>query len=58
MDGDADEPAAPRNDALAAFEWLGDAFIVMRSELAGEPAWDFVFGHNDPRNTYVVLHQR
>jgi hypothetical protein len=40
----------------AVFEWLGDAFIVVRSELAGEPAWDFVIGHNDPRNPYVVLY--
>ncbi len=40
----------------AVFEWLGDAFIVMRSELAGEPAWDFVIGHNDPQDSYVVLY--
>jgi hypothetical protein len=40
----------------AVFEWLGDVFIVMRSELAGEPAWDFVIGHNDPHDRYVVLY--
>ena len=34
---------------MLVFEWLGDAFIVMRSEFAGEPAWDFVIGHNDRR---------
>src|SRR5215213_6350322 len=40
----------------ATFEWLGDAFVVMRSELGGEPAWDFVIGHNDARDGYVVLY--
>jgi len=40
----------------ATFEWLGDAFIVMRSELDGQPAWHFVIGHNDARDGYVVLY--
>ena len=40
----------------ATIEWLGDAFLVMRSELGGEPAWDFVFGRSDPHERYTVLY--
>jgi hypothetical protein len=40
----------------AKFEWLGDAFLVMRSEMGGAPAWDFVFGRNDSREQLVCLY--
>jgi hypothetical protein len=40
----------------ATFEWLGDAFIAMRSELDGEPAWDLVIGRNDPHDAFVLLY--
>lgn len=39
----------------ARFEWLGDAFLVMTSELDGELAWDWVFGRSDPHEKFVVL---
>lgn len=40
----------------AKFEWLGDAFISMSSELNGEPAWDWVIGRSDARERFVVLY--
>jgi hypothetical protein len=41
----------------ATFEWLGDAFLVMRSEMGGDhPAWDYVIGRNDAREQLVCLY--
>ena len=40
----------------ATFEWIGDAFVAMRSELGGDPAWDFVFGHSDANDAYTALY--
>lgn len=40
----------------AKFEWLGDAFLVMTSELGGEPAWDWVIGRSDAHAKFVVLY--
>jgi hypothetical protein len=40
----------------ATIEWIGDAFIVMRSELEGEPLWDFVFGRSDAQEAYAALY--
>jgi hypothetical protein len=40
----------------ATFEWIGDAFVAMRSELGGDPAWDLVIGHSDARDAYAVLY--
>lgn len=40
----------------AKFEWLGDAFLVMTSELNGEPAWDWVIGRSDSHEKLVVLY--
>lgn len=31
----------------ARIDWLGDAFLVMRSDLGGDPAWDLVIGRSD-----------
>ncbi|HEX2152565.1 MAG TPA: hypothetical protein VHL52_01120 [Acidimicrobiia bacterium] len=41
----------------ATFEWMDDAFVVMRSSMEGEPTWDFVFGRSDPLDqTYALYH--
>jgi hypothetical protein len=40
----------------ATFEWIGDAFVAMRSELGGDPAWDLVFGHSDANDAYTALY--
>jgi hypothetical protein len=40
----------------ATFEWLGEAFVAMRSELGGDPAWDLVFGHSDANDAYTALY--
>jgi hypothetical protein len=40
----------------ATCEWLGDSFLRMQAEIAGEPSWDFVFGRNDARGEFVVLY--
>jgi hypothetical protein len=37
----------------ATIEWLDNAFFVLRSELGGDPAWDFVIGRNDPHEAYT-----
>ena len=40
----------------ATFEWIDDAFVAMRAELGGDPAWDFVFGHSDANEAYTALY--
>src|SRR4051795_13772799 len=40
----------------ATIEWLGEAFVTMRSELGGDPAWDFVFGRSDAQGAYTALY--
>jgi hypothetical protein len=40
----------------ATFEWLGEAFVTMRSKLGGDPAWDFAFGHSDAQDGYTALY--
>jgi len=40
----------------ATIEWLGDAFVVMRSKFGGDPGWDFVFGRSDANDAYVALY--
>lgn len=40
----------------ATFEWIGEAFVAMRSELGGEPEWSFVFGHSDANDAYTALY--
>jgi hypothetical protein len=43
-------------EGSAKIEWLGDAFLVMQSELGGEPAWDWVIGRSDAHEKYVLLY--
>ena len=40
----------------ATIEWIGDAFVAMRSELGGDPAWDLVFGRSDANEAYTALY--
>lgn len=42
-----------RNEALLE---LGDAFLVMQSELGGEPAWDYVIGRSGAHEKFIVLY--
>jgi len=39
----------------ATFEWLADAFIVMRSRWEDDSTQEFVFGRNDARDEYVTF---
>jgi hypothetical protein len=43
-------------EGAATIEWLGDAFIVMRSEFGGHPGWDWVIGYSDAREAYTLLY--
>lgn len=40
----------------ATVEWLGDAFLVLRSQIDGTPMWDMVIGHSDAQERYVLLY--
>ncbi len=49
----------PRDTVLhgeATVEWLGDAFVVLRSEMDGRPMWDLAVGHSDAQDRYVLLY--
>ena len=39
----------------ATFEWLADAFLVMRSRWEDDSTQEFVFGRNDARDAFVVF---
>ena len=39
----------------ASFEWLADAFLVMRSTWADDSTFELVFGRNDARDAFVVF---
>ena len=39
----------------ATFEWLADAFLVMRSTWADGSTQEFVFGRSDARDEYVAF---
>jgi hypothetical protein len=39
----------------ATFEWLADAFLVMRSKWADDSTQEFVFGRSDARDEYVAF---
>ena len=39
----------------ATFEWLDDAFVVMRGDMEGERVWTFAFGYSDATSRYVAL---
>jgi hypothetical protein len=49
----------PRDTVLhgdATVDWLGDAFLQLRSEIDGRPLWDLVIGHSDAQGRYVLLY--
>jgi hypothetical protein len=39
----------------ASFEWLADAFLVMRSTWEDDSTQEFVFSRNDPHDTFLAL---
>ena len=39
----------------ATFEWLADAFLVMRSRWEDDSTQEFVFGRNDARDAFVAF---
>ncbi|CAN5759209.1 hypothetical protein BH23ACT4_BH23ACT4_11180 [soil metagenome] len=48
---------ATEQHGAAACEWLGDAFVIMRSSMENEPTWEFVFGRSDPQEQLHALYQ-
>ncbi len=40
----------------AVIEWFGDAFVVMRSEMGGNPVWDLAIGRSDAHDAYTALY--
>jgi hypothetical protein len=48
------EPAGTQVHGSATVEWLGDAFLTLRSELDGE--WTLVIGRSDAHDAYTVLY--
>jgi hypothetical protein len=45
-----------RQHGHATARWLGDAFIELEAELAGEHVWHFVFGRSDPNEQLIALY--
>lgn len=39
----------------ATFEWIADAFLVMRSQWEDGSTQEFVFSRNDPHDAFVAL---
>lgn len=49
----------PRDTVMhgwATVEWLGDAFLVLRSEVDGTPTWDMVIGRSDAQERYILMY--
>ena len=40
----------------ASFEWLADAFLVMRSRYEDDSTWELAIGRNDARDEYVAFY--
>jgi hypothetical protein len=45
-----------RVEGSATIEWLDDAFLMLRSVFDGKPDWEWVIGHSDSEERYVVLY--
>jgi hypothetical protein len=46
----------PRDTVLhgdAMVDWLGEAFLVLRTTVDHKLLWDLVIGHSDARERYV-----
>ncbi len=50
------EPRDTEVRGRAVVEWLADAFVVVRSELGGQPALDLAIGRSDAHGTYTALY--
>jgi hypothetical protein len=48
------EPAGTEAQGSATVEWLGDAFLIVRSEMDGE--LNLAIGRSDARDAYTVLY--
>ncbi len=48
------EPAGTEVHGLATVEWLGDAFLIVRSEMDGE--LNLAIGRSDAHDAYTVLY--
>jgi hypothetical protein len=45
-----------RQSGRASGRWLGEAFVELTAEMAGEHVWHFVFGRNDPGGQLIALY--
>ena len=43
-------------EGTATIEWLGEAFLVLRSVFDGKPDWEWVIGRSDSEERFVVLY--
>lgn len=54
------EPPGAQVAGSTVIEWIGESFVVMRSELAGDQhahsESSLVLGHSDPHDAYVALY--
>jgi hypothetical protein len=54
------EPPGAQVPGSTIVEWLGESFLVMRSEFAGgqhaHSEMSLVFGRSDPNNAYIALY--
>lgn len=50
------EPSGTEVHGWARFEWLGDAFVIMRSGFGDDPGHDLAIGHDDASDSYVALY--
>ncbi|MFP5317610.1 MAG: hypothetical protein ACLGI2_04875 [Acidimicrobiia bacterium] len=45
-----------RQQGHATVRWLGEAFLELVADFAGEPTWHFVFGRSDANDQLVALY--
>ena len=50
------EPPGTVLHGEATVEWLGEAFLAVRSDMDGKPLWELVIGYSDAQERYVLLY--
>lgn len=50
------EPPGAEAEGTATVEWLDEAFLVLRSDVAGGGPQTMTFGRSDPQDAYYVLY--
>ncbi|WP_052810259.1 hypothetical protein [Streptomonospora alba] len=50
------EPPGTEVQGWAVFEWVGDAFILMRCEIGGESGYELAIGRSDARDAYAAFY--